>query len=389
MDEAVTPEQVEMQGTVSAASAEIGSSLQQTAIYAAELGWAFAELLGRCFMLKVAQSPVLDWSGDKLIRLQEIYTPREKIRALMVEIRFLADSLGVSSCLIEHHNDPDNARPYVDVLGGIIEQITQHGIDEMTLEQLRGKINGLLFFWDLCIHDMLQNRATTIPKAYVVGRSLAGVRWYIGLQDQTPDDEFMKQVCDEYIPLMNPFVSPFATGALSNSLAPWWNAISSGRVDPYASGETPLELQKQANIWYSLLTCEREALSYAPIITERRYIWRVLQVSWPVFLLGLLVFVVVLVLLLFVIISNFNVITKDVAAIVALLTTLGILNSLGKTVGNLLENAVSEVTGTFRGTVIDNISHSTQQEAVNKATFIPPAVDKQNMGQTTQVKGKR
>jgi hypothetical protein len=387
MDEAVTPEQVEMQGTVGAANAESGSSLQQTAIYAAELGWAFAELLGRCFMLKVAQPPELDWSGDILIRLQEIYTPREKIRALMVEIRFLADSLGVSSCVLGHNNDPDNARPYVDVLGGNIEQITQHGMDEMTLEQLRGKINELLFFWDLCIHDMLQNRATTIPKAYIVGRSLASVRWYVGLQDQKHDNEFMKQVCNEYIPLLHPFVSPFATGALSFSLDPWWNAISRGQVQPDANGEAPLELQKQANIWYSLLTSERDALSYAPLVTGRRYIWRVLLVSWPMFLLGILAFVVILGLLLFVIISNPTIITKDVAAVIALLTTFGVINSLGKTVGNLLENAVSKVTGTFRGTVIDNIRHSTQQEAVNKATFIPPSSAKQNIGQAVQAKG--
>jgi len=90
---------------------------------------------------------------------------------------------------------------------------------------------------------------------------------------------------------------------------------------------------------------------------------------------------------LFVIISNPSIITKDVAAVVALLTTLGIINSLGKTVGNLLDNAVSKVTGNFRGTVIENIRHSTQQDAVNKATFIPPASSNPKVAQNTQVKG--
>jgi hypothetical protein len=387
MDEEITPDHVEMQGTVIATSAENVLSIQQTAIYATALGWAFAELLGRCFGLKVAQPAVRDWSGIKLNKLQEIYTPREKIRALMVHIRFLAVSLGVSSCLIGHENDSDNARPYVDVLEEIINQLTQHNVDAMTLEQLRGKVNERLFFWDLRIHDMLQDRATSIPKTYIVGRSLAGLRWYISLQDKTPDTEFMKKICDEYIPLMHPFVSPFATGALSNSVKPWWNAIASGQVQPDANGEAPLELHKQANIWYALLTGERDALSYAPLVTGRRYIWRVLRVSWPLFLLGVLAFVVILGLLLFVIISNPSIITKDVAAVVALLTTFGIINSLGKTVGNLLENAVSKVTGTFRGTVIDNIRHSTQQEAVNKATFIPPGSASCSVAKNTQVKG--
>jgi hypothetical protein len=389
MDEGVTvtPAQVELQGTVTTTIAENVMSLQQTVCNAAALGWAIAELLGRCFALKEAQPAELNWSGDKLMRLQDIYTPREKIRALMVHIRFLADSLGVSSCLIDHENDPDNARPYVEVLEENVKLLTQHNIDAMTLEQLRGKVNERLFFWDLKIHDTLQDRATTIPKAYMVGRSLASLRWYVGLQDKTPDNDFMKKVCDEYIPLIHPYVSPFATGALSYSLEPWWNAISGGQVQPDLDGEAPMELQKQANIWYSLMTCERDALSYAPLATGRRYIWRVLRVSWPMFFIGGLAFVVILGLLLFVIISNPSIITKDVAAVVALLTTLGITHTLGSTVGNILEKAVSEVTGTFRGTVIDNIRHSTQQEAVNKATFISPASTNQNVAQNTQVKG--
>ncbi len=399
MDDEVTPAQVELQGTVTTTTivpqetviTTTGNVLspQQTVCNAAALGWAIAELLGRCFMLKEVQPAKLDWSGDKPMLLQEIYTPREKIRALMVHIRFLADSLGVSSCLIDQENDADNGRPYVEVLEENVKLLTQHNLDAVTREQLRGKINLRLFFWDLCIHDMLQDRATTIPKAYVVGRSLASLRWYFGLRDKAPDNEFMKKICSEYIPLLQPYVSPFATGALSYSLEPWWNAISGGQVQPGPDGEVPMELQKQANIWYSLVTSERAALSYAPLVTGRRYIWRVLRVSWPMFLLGGLALVMILGLLLFVIISNPSIITKDIAAVVALLTTLGITHTLGSTVGNILEKAVSEVTGTFRGTVIDNIRHSTQQEAVNKATFIPPASPsaKQNIGQNLQVKG--
>lgn len=385
MDEEVTPAQVEMQETVTPAGNVL--STQQNVVNAASLGWAIAEMLGRCYMLKEVQPDDLEWSGDKLVLPQEIYTPREKIRALMVYIRFLADTLGVSSCLIDRENDPDNARPYVDVLEENIKLLTQHNLDPLTLEQLRGKINVRLFYWDLCIHEMLQDRATTIPKAYIVGRSLAGLRWYFGLRDKAPDNEFMKKVCNEYIPLLQPYVSPFSVGAISNSLEPWWNTISGGQVKPGPDGEAPIELQKQANIWYSLMTCERDALSYAPLVTGRRYIWRVLRVAWPIFLLGVLTLIVILGLLLFVIISNPSIITKDVAAVVALLTTLGVAHTLGSTIGNVLEKAVSEVTGTFRGTVIDNIRHSTQQEAVNKATFIPPASAKHSIGQNIQVRG--
>jgi len=397
MDEEATPAQAEQQATVTTTtivpqgtdiattSADVLSP-QQAVSHAAALGWAMAELLGRCFMLKDVQPGELDWSGDKVMLLQEVYTPREKIRALMVHIRFLADALDVSSCLIDDESDPDNNRPYVEVLEEHVKLLTKHNTDAQTREQLRGKVNEHLFFWDLLIHEILQDRATTIPKAYVVGRSLSGLRWYFGLRDKAPDDAFMKKVCNEYIPLLQPYVSPFASGALSYSLEPWWNAISGGQLQPDPDGEGPIELQKQSNIWYSLMTYERDALSYAPLAVGRHYIWRVLRVSWPLFLLGGLALVAIMGLLLYVIISNPSIITKDVAAVVALLTTLGIVHTLGSTVGNILEKAVSEVTGTFRGTVIDNIKHSTQQEAVNKATFIPPASASQKTAQNTQVK---
>jgi hypothetical protein len=398
MDEEATPALAEEQGTVTTTTAVPQGTVitttsgdvlspQQAISHAAALGWAMAELLGRCFVLKDVQPGELDWSGDKVILLQEMYTPREKIRALMVHIRFLADALDVSSCLIDDESDPDNTRPYVEVLEEHVKLLTKHNTDALTREQMRGKVNEHLFFWDLLIHEMLQDRATTIPKAYVVGRSLAGLRWYFGLRDKVPDDDFMKKICNEYIPMLQPYVSPFASGALAYSLEPWWNAIAGGQVQSNPAGEGPIELQKQSNIWYSLMTCERDALSYAPLITGRRYIWRVLRVSWPMFLIGGLALVVILGLLLFVIISNPSIITKDVAAVVALLTTFGVIHTLGGTVGNILEKAVSEVTGTFRGTVIDNIRHSAQQEAVNKATFIPPASAHQNAAQNTQVKG--
>src|SRR2546428_6135785 len=122
MDEEATPAQAEQQGTVTTTTiVPQGTDIaitpgdvlspQQAVSHAAALGWAMAELLGRCFMLKDVQPGELGWSGDKVMLLQEIYTPREKIRALMVHIRFLADALDVSSCLIDDESDPDNTRP--------------------------------------------------------------------------------------------------------------------------------------------------------------------------------------------------------------------------------------------------------------------------------------
>src|SRR5450755_2354960 len=68
----------------------------------------------------------------------------------------------------------------------------------LTREQLRGKFNERLFYWDLQINDALQNRPTVIPKAYLVGRTLAALRWCVGLQDQQLDDVLVEKVCQEY-----------------------------------------------------------------------------------------------------------------------------------------------------------------------------------------------
>jgi len=364
----------------------------QTCALPISLGWAITELLGRCFALKEGQPADLDWTGDKLVTLQEFFTPREKIRALMGNILFLADSLGVSSCVIEHENDPDNNKRYVDVLNEDVTVLVQHNLDPalgVTREQLRGKINERLFYWDLRIHDTLQNRPTVVHKAYMVGRGLASLRWYFGLQDKILDSGFIETLYNEYVPMLQPYISTFSTGALSNSLELWWKAISSGQVQPGPDGEAPLALQKQADIWYSLLTSERDALSYAPPTTgSRQYIWKVVEVSWPLFLLGGVILILILALLLFVIIPNFshfNIITKEVAGVVAALTAFGITHDIVNNAGNILQKAVSEATGTFKGSVIDNIRSSTQQQAVNNATLIHPTSVSQNVAQNTKV----
>ena len=391
MDEVAMPVQAEPREISTAISVGIDMSLQQTVYNAAELGWTIAELLGRCFLLQDEQPVERDWTGGKLVVPQEIYTPREKIRALVERIHFLADSLGVSSCVIDHENDPDNNRPYIDVLSETVKLLSQHNLDmaaEVTREQLRGKINERLFFWDLKIHDMLQDRPTVVFKAYIVGRSLSALRWYIGLQDKMLNDGFMEKISNEYIPMLQPYVSPFTPGALQSSIEPWWKAISSGQVQPGPDGEAPPELHKQTDIWYSLLTRERNALSYIPpSIVNRRYIWKVLQVYWPVFLAGGLGLLLILALLLFVIISQFNLIAKEVTAVAGLLTLLGVFHSVVNIVGNIMQRAVSEATGTFRGSVIDTIRNSTLQEAINKAIFIPPAAAHQEVVQNTPSKG--
>jgi hypothetical protein len=386
MDEEVTAVKVDLQGNLTtSAIAENVLSLQQVVCNAAELGWGITELLGRCFALKEAPPAKLAWErGDKLVAFQENYTPREKIDALIVYIRFLADSLGVSSCKITNEGDRENGRPYIDVLEEKVERFIQHDppASSETHEQLLKQINERLFFWDLKIHDVFQSRPTAVHKSYLVGRSLAALRWYFGLLDKTPDNNFMKKVQAEYVPLMQPYLSTFAPGALSNSFEPWWNAVSGDKLRPGPPEEAPLhglapkELREQADIWYSLLTNEREAFSYAHPTTRdrRRYILRVLRVFLPFLLIGGIVVLLILALLLYVILSNFDMIVKEISAVIGLVVAFVISHNLLSTIGGILERAVSEVSGTIKGSMLDTIRFTNQQEEVNEGTLIPPAI---------------
>lgn len=390
MDGAVIPVQANTSENVTIATTPTATdtmSLQQTVCNAASLGWAISELLGRCFQLNQSSPASLDWSGDKLMKLQENFTPREKIFALVKYIIFLADSLDVSACVIE--DDPAKQR-YIDVLRNDVRLFIHHNLDPelgLTFEQLRGRINKNLFFWDLNIHDALQNKPTVVDKAYLVGRTLASLRWYIGQQGVIQDKMFMEKICSEYVPMLQPYISPFASSAVAHSLDPWWQAISVGHVQPDSTGDAPMRLKNQADIWFSLTTNEREAQSYAPASTNNKgYILKVLQAFWPLFLIGGLVLVLVLTFLVYVIVSNLNILTKEFTAVVALLTAFGITHTLVDTTGNILQKALNDVTGTFKGTVIDNIKHSTQQEAINKATFIPPPTLNQPVAQTPHMK---
>ncbi len=357
-------------------------NLHQVVCDAAAFGWAMTELLGRCYLLPEAVPSSLDWSGAHLVLLQQIYTPREKIRALMVYIRDLADTLGLSSCTIRPNaNDPDNGRQYVDVLEELIKLYCQHQPDPPpnqatgpTHEQLRGKINERLFYWDLQIHDAFQDRPTVVPKAYLVGRTLAALRWYIGPQDQPIDGTLVEKICQEYIPIMAPYVSPYATGALANSAQLWWKAISSGQVTLDPNGTAPVELQKQADIWFSLLTNERTPLSYVPPALAKKsshYTWKVLQLYWPFFAGGVIILLVILALLLVVLLSHYDLVAKGIAAAAGFIAASGVTHMLGTNLGGFLQKATTDVEAT-KGSVIGGIRESAEQQAVIKSTYIAP-----------------
>ena len=352
--------------------------VQQTVCNAAAFGWAIVELLGRCFLLSETTPGQLDWSGAHVMLLQQVYTPREKIRALVAYIRNLSDDLGLSSCTIDDDNDENNGKAFVVVLKDLVKQFSDYrstSSEDATFDQLRGAINKYLFFWDLQIHDALQDRPTAVAKAYQVGRTLAGLRWYIGVQDQPMDNHSVEKVYREYIPILAPYISPYATAALANSVKLWWQTISSGPLQPGPDGPAPLELRNQADIWFSLLTNERAALSYVPpalIKKNSHYTGKVLRLYWPFFAAGTAVLVVIVVLALVAFFAYQDVAAKAIAAAAGLIAASGVTHTLSSNLGGLLQKATTDVEAT-RGSVISNIRVTTEQQAAVESTYIAPA----------------
>ena len=67
---------------------------------------------------------------------------------------------------------------------------------------LVGDINERLYFWDLKIQDALQNFPKAVHRGYVVGQSLAALRWYYPSVRFALDQDGLHQICGEYIPLL-------------------------------------------------------------------------------------------------------------------------------------------------------------------------------------------
>src|ERR1700726_3139292 len=129
MDETVTttsPGEQDAIETITLPPATPVVNLQQTVCDAAAFGWGIIELLGRCYLLSGAAPARLDWSGAQLVLLQQTYTPREKIRALIAYIHNLADDLGLSSCTIDDAKDDNNGQAFVDVLKALVKQFCEY-----------------------------------------------------------------------------------------------------------------------------------------------------------------------------------------------------------------------------------------------------------------------
>lgn len=469
-------------------------SLQELVRSAAEFGWLVAELLGRSFLLLENLPDEQDmgklteksrWNGEKLVMLQGLLTPREKIRALTAHMCYLAEILGIGkACNIDHPYidddekmpDPYDKKPYADAVSETVKKLCQGKFDEgENFETVRGSINERLFFWDLKINDILQEKPAVIYRAYLVGYCLGALRWWYALPGFKLDSTFKAKAL-QYLPVLGPYLPQFAAPGLVRCVGPWWDALGTqadtaflspadvqkqaddlqtqiaalqkqtgaaapadvlkqisdlqtqitalqkqtGIVAPVgvqkqtgstapvdaqtqiaalqtqvdalqkqveaaqSDGRAPADLQKQGHIWYSLIAGECDALSYVdPTIRNRPYIWQVFLSAWQFFVISAAILLLIIAAVFIVITFYKNQIVQGAAAIIALLSTGWIGQTIQKNAGDLLQKAFADADatikgsyGTVKGSYLDRVWNAALQEAVNKAIFVPPVFDK-------------
>jgi hypothetical protein len=256
-------------------------SLPELVHNAAEFGWLVAELLGRCFLLLEAKPPHLNWNGAELVMLQGLLTPREKMRALTTHMCYLAETLGIGSmCTIDYQGDAYEGKPYVDAVRDTVKKLCNGDFETgETFESVRGIINERLFFWDLKINDILQEKPAVVGKAYMVGYCLGGLRWWYGLPGFKLDSSFKTKVL-QYLPVLSPYLPQFASPALVRCVGPWWDALDTQAVvvlnASTADGQQapiliPADLQKQVDTLQTQIAALRTG-SQAPADVQKQIV---------------------------------------------------------------------------------------------------------------------
>lgn len=344
---------------------------------AVALGWSLSELLGRCFLLE--DEPVqqnMAWDGAQLVALSEANTPRDEVRSRAEHILFLADILNVRTIQIDGDAAPTPGATYADVLLELVKKFSTGQFDTAngeTWQSVLGDINERLYYWDLKIHSALQNFPRVVHSAYLVGQSLSALRWYYRSERSALTQDSLNKLCHEYIPLLEPYLPPFATGALSNSVAVWGSAALSGQVMQDDSPYSPDQLHAQAHIWYDILTGARNPLSYVTSTTRgSRYIWRVMRISWPLFVFPLLALLLILIVSLVVILLNIDQVIKAITAIAGFIALVGTSHIAMSNLNGFVEKALTHTGEALKGSPIETLWHSDQQKAVNDATLIAP-----------------
>lgn len=373
------------------------TSDQESVRQAAALGWALSEFLSRCYSLSGAPPPSEpNWPEQARQRwpvpppATQIRTPRQTVRALIYHIAYLAQQLDVSSKIPndlkmrDGRADPNAGKAYADLLTDDTKALTQLKPDDAEKwKTCLGDINQLVFIWDMKIQDGLQCKVAAAYNSYLIARNLAALQWTLTFNAKAtlPANTWLQDDIEEFrdaIYLLAPYLPDYAPGALAHSVTSWKQALY-GDVNVITPDDLMWKaLGAQAEIWHTLVTGSRDPLSYVDITETTHvsalYFWRVLKASWPLFVVALAIVIVALVVVLVIV----NVYTHAGASVYigsAIAGAFAFLTLAGTslvTVNAAWQKGAGNLLGTVGHALTDQLWASAQQEAVNRATLVPP-----------------
>lgn len=157
------------------------------------LGWAMTELLGRSVVFKrelierVQKNKPLSppTFGEHTVILSPIRDQRERVRAVMGRILFLAHVLDIANCPIDPPCDDSELMTSATFTKALDKKVralcddTPKSVEE--IENICAKINWLLYYWNEVVQVELQKLPPAVYNGYTVGRGFSTIRWYIGI----------------------------------------------------------------------------------------------------------------------------------------------------------------------------------------------------------------
>jgi len=381
---------------------------KQNVIRVVALGWSVVELLGRCFTLKLPtpeKELENNWKGERMIMISPAFNSQKRLKALVCFVQSIVEKLD----LIDGQDDLDKC--VLDTLHTDIENL--YSLDAK--EKLDGKdkpllaqINKCLFSWDIKIRERLQNKSEQFRNnydyvnAYMVGKSFAALRWYQELPVEKQDgsasipesislatsiDDCFLATLEERVQLLTPYLDTFAPLALATSIKRWEKALLKQKIFD-SKGEVSPQMKHQADIWYDLLTAERDPVTYvAPSSVSWRYTSKVIFFALPYVFLGIVLALGITVLIAYLIgalwpsiAKVLNTSTTGTATITAIGTGFSLLagiatsipatKALWQWVTQKAQTGAESSSSVAVKSLVDVFWEAAQQDAINKATYV-------------------
>jgi hypothetical protein len=414
---------------------------KQDIVRVVALGWSLIELLGRCFSLDLPtpeEKLKNNWDGKRMIMISPAFNSQKRLQDLVGFVQTLVEKLEsmdgsdktAGSDNTTGENEADKC--FLGAIETNIKNLYLLGDEDTKVgkdKSLLGDINRCLFNWDIEIRQKLQNKSVQFRNnydfmnAYMVGKGFAALRWYHeppkgkqgwirrvfsplflyfqhlirkrkesdtasdSISQATSIDDCFLATLQQRVQLLEPYLDTFAPLALAFTIKHWKKALVKQKI--FARNKhVSSKLQDQADIWYDLLTAERDPMTYVtPSAISWRYTRKVLFFALPYVFLGIVLALGITVLIAYLIGKLWPLITSALntsptgsATLSAIGTGFSLLAGIASSIPATkalwqwvtartqasAENASSKAAKSL----VDVFWEAAQQDAINKAIYV-------------------